>query len=273
LEVNQMTPLTRSVGLAALASFAALAQPASAPAFEVASVKVDTVGTNEGAGRGREVISTDAGSLTMKNVPLRSAILWAYHLFPYQVTGPAWLDTDRFAIDAKTGGPTSEEDRRKMLQTLLAERFKLTFHRETKDLGAYVVTVGKNGPKFKESEGEGEMEMKPNGRAGITLRHATMAELADLLNNELMHSPFMVQRVIDQTGLKGHYDISIDMSSVMGVGTPIERTSPGTPGGPEEILNIIIGAVQDQLGLKFEIKKTAVEILVIDHAEKVPVEN
>jgi len=266
-----MTPSARSAGLAALAAFAAFAQTAAPPSFEVASVKVDTVGTNEGPGRGRPIVNTDPGSLSMKNVPLKAVIQWAYHVYPYQVSGPSWIDTDRFAIDAKTPGPASEDQRRQMLQTLLAERFKLAFHRETKELGAYVVTVGKNGPKFKESEGEGEMELKPNGRAGITIRHATMAQLADMINSELGDSPFMVRLVVDQTGLKGRYDFSIDMTNVMGITSPVERGAPGS--GPDEMLNLVLGAISDQLGLKFEAKKTAVEVLVIDHAEKVPVEN
>lgn len=266
-----MTPSARSAGLAALAAFAALAQPAAPLAFDVASVKVDTVGTNEGPGRGRPIVTTDPGSLSMKNVPLKAVIQWAYHVYPYQVSGPSWIDTDRFAIDAKTPGATSEDQRRQMLQTLLAERFKLAFHRETKELGAYVVTVGKNGPKFKESEGEGDMELKPNGRAGITIHHATMAQLADMINSELGDSPFMVRLVVDQTGLKGRYDFTIDMTNVMGITSPVERGAPGS--GPDEILNLVLGTISDQLGLKFEAKKTAVEVLVIDHAEKVPVEN
>ena len=81
---------------------------------------------------------------------LKSAIRWAYHVMDAQVVGPDWLANERYDIMAKAAGPAPEAELRVMLQALLAERFKLAVHRQTKEMSAYALTVGKNGPKFHE---------------------------------------------------------------------------------------------------------------------------
>src|SRR5690349_15583160 len=101
--------LTYASVLMVSAAFAGRAQTAL-PAFEVASVKVDTVGAGEGGGRGREAINASPGSLSMKNVRLRSAIAWAYHVFAFQIQGASLNEDTRFDIEAKTPGPTSQDD-------------------------------------------------------------------------------------------------------------------------------------------------------------------
>ena len=102
------------------------------PAFDVASVRASKSGGGEGGWR--DDIQTSPDSLIMRNVSLKSAIRWAYHVMDYQVTGPQWIGSDRFDISAKAMGPTSEDQLRLMLQALLAERFKLTLHRDTKEV-------------------------------------------------------------------------------------------------------------------------------------------
>jgi uncharacterized protein (TIGR03435 family) len=89
------------------------------------------------------------------NVHLKSVIQWAYHLQAIQVSGPGWLDDNRYDIVAKTAGEVPTDRQRIMMQTLLAQRFKLTCHQETKELPAYVLTVAKGGHKLKQSESEG----------------------------------------------------------------------------------------------------------------------
>lgn len=240
----------------------AFSQPAEAPpAFDVASVKVNTAGTGEGKGRGREMVTPSPAGVTMRNVRLKSVVQWAYHLQTIQVAGPGWLDDDRYDIVAKTAGQESVERQRVMMQTLLAQRFNLTFHRETKEMPAYVVTVAKGGHKLKASQGEGEMEVKPsgNGKMSAMFSHVTLAQLSEMMSSQLQGV------VVDQTGLKGGYDFSLDLSGFM--------SGDFRPTGMDDVINIVIQAANEQLGIKIEQKKAPAELLTVDHAERVPVEN
>jgi uncharacterized protein (TIGR03435 family) len=238
----------------------AFGQAADAPAFEVASVKISAAGSGEG--RGREIVTPSPAGVTMKNVHLKSVVQWAYHLQAIQVSGPGWIDDNRYDIVAKAAGETPGERQRVMMQTLLAQRFKLTFHRETKEMPAYVFTVAKGGHKLKPSEGEGEMEVKPSGsgKMAAAFSHVTLAQLAEFASSPLQGV------VVDQTGLKGSYDFTLDMSPFMGGGD-------FRPTGIEDVITMIIQAANEQLGIKIEQKKVPAEILIVDHAEKVPVEN
>jgi uncharacterized protein (TIGR03435 family) len=198
----------------------------------------------------------------MKNVHLKSVMQWAYHLQAIQISGPSWLDDNRYDIVAKAASETPTERQRAMMQTLLAERFKLTFHRETKEMPAYVVTVAKSGHKLKPSEGDGEMEVKPSGKSPMAaaFSHVTLPQLSEMASSPLQGV------VIDQTGLKGGYDFTLDMSPFMGGGD-------FRPTGIEDVITMIIQAAKEQLGIVIEQKKTPVEVLIVDHAEKIPVEN
>jgi uncharacterized protein (TIGR03435 family) len=238
----------------------AFGQAADTPAFEVASVKMNAAGSGEG--RGRETVTPSPAGVTMKNVHLKSVVQWAYHLQAIQVSGPSWLDDNRYDIVAKTAGETPGERQRVMMQTLLAERFKLTFHRETKEMPAYVFTVAKGGHKLKPSEGEGEMEVKASstGKMAAAFTHVTLAQLSEMASSPLQGV------VVDQTGLKGGYDFTLDMSPYIGGGD-------FRPTGIEDVITVIIQAANEQLGIKIEQKKVPAELLIVDHAEKVPVEN
>jgi uncharacterized protein (TIGR03435 family) len=135
--------------LAAMASCAAFAQPAVAPlSFEVASVKPAPPPTD---GRMRVMMGGDPGRVNYSNVSLRDIIRNAYRLKDYQISGPAWINTERYDVVAKLPADASRDQVPEMLQALLAERFKLTVHREAKDLPAFALVVGKNGLKMKES--------------------------------------------------------------------------------------------------------------------------
>jgi uncharacterized protein (TIGR03435 family) len=116
-------------------------QPSTPPMFDVASVKQNTVGINEGPGHGPENVNSTPTSLTMQNVRLNSALKWAYRLQDYQISGPAWLMSERYDIFAKMGTPVPEEELRRRLQSPLADRFKLKYHRETKVLPAFVLVI------------------------------------------------------------------------------------------------------------------------------------
>lgn len=122
-------------GLILPGSSVVFAQPAASPqAFEVASVKVSQVGRAGGEGSRRERVDHTPGSLTMRNVTLKSATAWAYEVKSYQVSGMGWMETERYDVVGKTASEVPEEQLRLMLQNLLANRFKLAFHREEKVL-------------------------------------------------------------------------------------------------------------------------------------------
>ncbi len=245
----------------------AIAQNPAAPSFDVASIKPSETQPGRGTGgriggmmlgplgggpnRGGTFTASPAG-LTARNATLSGCIQWAYGVRDYQVSGPGWLNDDRFDIMAKAAGEVPEDRLRLMLQSLLADRFKLTLHHSSKELQAYALTIAKSGSKLKESATDGPPSIRRN-QGGVTLERATMAQLADALT-QLLQIP-----VIDDTGLKGRYDATVNV-------TPYSS-------GPADLVSIAITALQDLLGLKLEARKTQQDILVVDHAERTPTEN
>ncbi len=254
------------MGVIVLAASAAFGQTSPAPAtFEVASVRVSQIGKAGGEGSRRESIQYSPDSVTMRNVSFRSSIRWAYHVMDYQITGPDWLATERYDIAAKSAAQVTEDQLRVMLQALLAERFKLALHRQTKELPAYVLVVGKNGPKFKESITDGESSVQPDERRlQVTVQRTPVSQLVDGLSN-ILRAP-----VIDQTGLKGKYDITINVAKYI---PDMESARKGEGGAPMDPIPIIMNGIQEELGLKLESRKLPLDLLIIDHAEKVPTEN
>jgi uncharacterized protein (TIGR03435 family) len=246
-------------------AWSAFAQSAALPTFEVASVKANLIGDAR-ENRMREHTDVAPGSLNMRNVSLGSCVQWAYRLSEFQISGPGWLETERFDIVAKASGPVPEDQLRLMLQELLADRFKLAVHRETKTLSVYVLGVGKNGPKFHHSEGEGEgsMDSPANSKVVGVFKKYSMQDLASLLSRQKMVNGL----VLDETELTGRFDFTLDFTSYV-------------PKDPKDLKNFkaddamsaIFSAVQEQLGLKLEAKKRPASILVIDHAERAPTEN
>jgi len=251
-----MQPTVAVTSLLALGSFAAFGQLAP-PAFEVASVKPNLMSKAGGRGSDRPDIKAAPGSLTMRNVNLSGCIQWAYEVKAYQISGPDWLGSKRFDILAKAGGPASEKDLRRMLQALLAERFKLALHRQTKELPVYALVVAKNGPKFHESQSEGETSFQGR-KMSMSVQRIPMSQVADFLSNPLR------MPVVDMTGLKGRYDLDLDLAAYL----PTEK-----PETPPDVTAIITTALQEQLGLKLESRKATIDMLIIDHAQEVPTEN
>jgi uncharacterized protein (TIGR03435 family) len=225
-------------------------QPAAAPHFEVASIKP----SNDPPGHSGS--DSDRGRLTMTNVTLKRCIMGAYAIGPNQIVGgPDWLDSDRFQISAKAEGPANDAAINAMLQTLLAERFQLVVHRETRTIPAFVLEVAKNGPKVENSEGSGNTTNSQRGR--IEAKGTSMKMFAEVLSRQ-MELP-----VVDQTGLEGVFSFTLQW-------TP-ESTRPvkpeETPEGPS-----VFTAIQEQLGLRLRSQKAPVEVLVVERAEK-PSEN
>ena len=221
--------------------FAALAVTAQVPGFEVASVKPVT----PPAGPHVVSLNVNHGKLNIEAAELRQIVGLAYSVQRVRVLGgPSWADSDQFDIVAKAASPDATRDEvRSMLQTLLAERFQMAVHRETKQLPAYALVLGKGGSKLKRASPDSKSGMTdspgPNGEQRMVFVSTPVRVLVNLLANSL-GSP-----VVDQTGLEGLYDYTLEW--------PDAGSS--------------LFASVDQLGLKFEAKKEPVEVLVIDRAQ------
>jgi uncharacterized protein (TIGR03435 family) len=234
--------MIRAVAILALC-VAALAQQ-----FEVASVKPSSADRSASSG-----INTGHGRLDAHNVTLKRCIMGAYSVGPHQILGgPDWLDSDRFQILAKAEQSTGGDDALMiMLQGLLADRFKLAIHRETRDLPALVLEVSKNGPKLEKAEpGEAVTSTSSNKTAvAIDARNCDMESFAKIISRK-MDLP-----VVNRTGLEGHFNFKL------------EWAPESANAGPS-----IFTAIQEQLGLRLRSQKSPIEIIVVDHAEK-PSEN
>jgi uncharacterized protein (TIGR03435 family) len=227
---------------------------AAEPAFEIASVKAGTPGP--------ERIEVGPGSVTMRNVRLPGCIRWAYSVREDQVSGPAWMNDVWFEITGKAAGPATPMELRTMMQTLLAERFKLTLHRQTKEMSALVMTVSKGGHKMKAVETEGSPSFQ-TGKLNLTGSGALLSQLTDFLSKEIRFP------IIDQTGLTGRFDYFLDINAYV----TEEMKKEGNNGPPPDAPTIVAMALQSQLGLKLDSKKAPVEILIIDTLDKTPTEN
>jgi uncharacterized protein (TIGR03435 family) len=237
-----------------LLSITAPAQPAPPAAFEVASVKASQPGAPS--------IEPGPSSLTMRHVRMNACIAWAFNIQEPQIVGLDWLNDVTFDIFAKSAAPAAEAELRNMLQALLADRFKLTFHREAREIPALTLVVSGKGHKLKPAEKPGDPSFR-TGKMSLTGTGATLGELTVFLSRELR------EPVIDQTGLKGLFNYTLDINAYV----TDEIRKSGGDGPPLEANSIIAQAMQAQLGLKVEAKKMAVSMLVVDHLEKSPTEN
>ena len=229
---------------------------AQTPEFEVASVKPSA------AGGGRGSMNSDPGRITYINVSLRDCVMAAYDMKDYQVSGPDWMRTERYDIVATSAGAASQDDMRLMLRKLLIERFQMTMHRERKDLPVYAMVVGKNGAKLHETEHPGRSSVRMNG-GGVVFTSVTVQELVDYMSR--LHTAEMDRPVIDNTGLKGRYDFNVNL-----FGTQEEMMAAVNKG---DFGSSIFTLIQEQLGLKLEPQKLAVDMVVVEKAEKIPTEN
>jgi uncharacterized protein (TIGR03435 family) len=227
----------------------------STATFEVASIKPSNADPHSSSG-----IKTGHGRLEARNVTLKRCIMSAYGIGPHQIYGgPDWLNSDHYEISAKADHPTDDDaELMQMLQTLLAERFKLKVHEEKRILPAFVLEV-KDGPKLqKAAGGESATNTSSNNNAtSIDARNTTMDLFAKVLAREMDYP------VIDQTGLQGPFNFKLHW-------TPDRRRPPDT-GSAEDIS--IFTAIQEQLGLRLQSQKAPVDVLVIDHIERAPAEN
>jgi len=252
------------------------AQNATAPlTFEVASIKPSAPDA-----QGSGIQFMPGGGLRMTNITLKQMITFAYGVQDFQVLGgPGWINSERYDVLAKpetssdagdapmnAGKMTDEQFRtaqermRARLQPLLAERFQLASHRETKEQPVYALVVGKGGSKLRVTKGGRRIGMT---RGKITSEGEPLPFLAQLLSN-LLGRP-----VLDQTGLKGDFDFELNWTPEPGqLGGPMKPLAAEASPPPEENGPSLFTAIQEQLGLRLESTKGPVETIVIDRAER-----
>ncbi len=222
---------------------------AAPPAFEVASIKP----ADPAAGGSRYGMRTSPGLLSAPAFTLRGLVGAAYGVKGYQITGgPRWIASAQFELEAKPANPASREQLMLMLRSLLADRFKLALHEETRELPVYALVVAKNGPKLR-TESASDKRM---------LRLMSLPALVDYLN---MFAP---RPVIDKTGLTWNSPFDLHTGE-------IDAAAADDAGGTPSMLDTFqatLNALEDQLGLKLTPTKAPIQVLVIDGAER-PSEN
>jgi len=252
------------------------------PEFEVASIK-----PYKQSGDGvRVMIRPTPDGFDGEGLSLHLLIRTAYGVEDNQIIGgDKWLDSDLFEIHAKMDQATVDAlgklgpkdawaQRQKMIQALLADRFKLKLHRETRDLPVYALIVAKGGPKLQEAKdgdtypngikapnGKSSKGMMRMGPGELTCQAIPMENMASMLSN------LTGRHVVDKTGLTGKYDLTLKWSPGQG-DMPMFKEASSAPNADEPGGISIYTALQEQLGLKLEAQKAPVEVLVIDHAEK-----
>lgn len=244
------------------------AQSGGAPAFEVATVKP----VDPDASKGRYIVMQGADRFVAKNYTVKLLIAAAYDLNPREISGgPDWMDSDHYDILAATPGATrpSHDEQMAMLRNLLADRFKLNFHREAKEFSIYALKIAKDGPKYGHGDGPG---LKPSTSADppalistvypdhmhLPARNATMADFVSMLQRAMLDRP-----VVDETGLAGRFDFDLEWApdeTQFGGEVPVAPADAQAPP--------LFTALAQQLGLRLEATHGPVEALVVDQVER-----
>ena len=269
-----MIRVYRRITLLAIGSVAVLtAQVLPSPAFEVASVKRNL----SGEGRVDQRLQP-GGRYVAINISIRMLIMRAYRLLEFRLSGePAWINTERYDIVGLAPGATNSDEITPRLQSLLAERFKLTTHMAKKEVPVYWLMRtgqdGKLGPKFHKSSADCP-PLAPPPACTMRLTSASLVTGGSPMIAFVNALSQLTQRiVVDRTGLTGLFEADLrwtpDGPSVV---------VPAPPGGPETSPGYdsngpsLTTALQEQLGLKLESRKDFVDMLVIDRIER-PTEN
>jgi len=218
----------------------------TSPILEVATVKASRNTTAESN------VDSVHGRLTATNITVKELLRLAYGVKDYQIGGaPGWVDSQRFDIAAKSvsGKDTNLDDEKSLVRELLADRFQLSTHRETKQMPVYLLVVAKDGPKLKAHE---EAAPRTHGGCGrLVARRVTLDGIATILSRQLDHA------VLNRTGVSGEYDVQLEF-------TPDSGACSSDPNG----LPSLYTALQQQLGLKLEASKGPVDFLVVDRLER-----
>lgn len=226
------------------------------PAFDAASVK------RSPPQRGSSM-KADPGRLTGVNVPLKRYVIAAWGVRAYQVSAPNWMDDERYDLTASMPAGTPRNEVMLMLRALLVERFRLATHLETKEMAVYSLVVERNGVKLKPAEELGGSSISINPNGSRLLGNMTMKSFTGTLSG-LLDRP-----VVDRTGLTAGFNINLQWARDELQSNP--SGNDGTSG--DSVHGPTIFTALHEIGLKLASGKAPVEILVVDHAEKVPTEN
>ena len=293
----------RCVFLSVLACAGAFGQAAPPRLeFEVASIKPTADAALGATAQVNIGVHIDGAQIRCNYLSVADYIRIAYKVKNYQVTGPDWIDGARFDIAAKLPAGATRDQVPEMLQSLLADRFGLKLHRDKKEFPVYALVVGKNGVRMKESPVDADeagvdpskapLNVNASGSAaGTTIdfgkgsslafgnnrfegRKITMTSLADTL------SGFLEKPVVDMTDLKPSYDFQLEVTpedyQVMLIRSAVQAGVVLPP----QALRLLDGpsgdsllTALDKMGLKLESRKAPLDLLVIDHVLKTPIEN
>jgi uncharacterized protein (TIGR03435 family) len=243
-----------SIAIAASPALHAQTATNAAPAFDVAAIRQ----TLTVRGRPRINSSPFDGNFTATNATLKLLLEYAYGLPQTQVIGgPNWLSSTRFDIQAKTSGSVSDHlhtlpydkgklQKQQMLRSLLADRFKLEAHQETRELNVFALVVAKDGPKLDKSEEGTPIVRGWEGHLTVEGGDNTVTAFAAELSKRVGRI------VLDKTGIKGRYSIDLDWSE----DNDIDDDAPS-----------LFTAIREQLGLRLQSQKANVPVLIIDHIE------
>jgi len=236
------------------------------PTFEVVTIK-PSMPDARGKGIG---VPPGGRRMTTRNTSVSDLATFAWGIHPRQLVGaPAWVESEHFDLAIEPDGEGALNDRqwKMVIQKILADRFKLAFHRDKKELSVYALAVGKAGPKLTKSTGDpdGLPSLGFRGRLGaLAVRNANMKDFTGLMQGTVLDRP-----VIDQTGIEGRWDFTLDWTP-----DEFQFTSFGANGPPQPKDETphpdLYTAIQQQLGLKLESTKAQTEVLVFDKVEKPP---
>jgi uncharacterized protein (TIGR03435 family) len=270
----------------------AYGQTADTPSFEVASIKLadppNSLGPGDRLGCGGGPGTTDPGMWVCAQVPVSQLIRLAYHVEFFQIKMPdsGMGVSQRFNVHAKIPPGTNLAQFRLMQQRLLAERFKLALHEERRDSQVYELTVAKSGLKMKAAAPDAVVQPQEDGvlpsihldkqgypvfppgvagKVGLNGHNRWTAYSLDMEEVVSGLAQALQQPVTDATGLQGKYNLDLWWITPS---QPLRGQPVEVEDGPE-----LPRAIQEQLGLKLESKKGQAKMLVIDHVEKLPVEN
>ena len=264
--------------------------------LEVASVKASPSDSRSRARMGGGPGTGDPGQITYTNVPLFNVLLRAYDIKSYQLSAPDWLQSRKFDIVAKVPAGTTKEQFGPMLQKLLAERFHLEVHRETREMQGFELVAGKGGAKLKHVDGpdSGDSSQpstppktdtegypildKPGmvlmegvrGKAVlvfVTAKSQPVSALTELISREFR------MPVQDNTALAGLFDFRLEFAPQPPGAPPAPISPEALPSAPDESGLNLIAAVPQQLGLRLLPRKVKVPVVVVDRADQAPTEN
>jgi uncharacterized protein (TIGR03435 family) len=226
------------------------AENAAKPKFEVASIKPNVTGENQ------QRIQFGPARVTLTNDSLHTILKMAFNLLGnYEIVGsPKWASSERFDVIATASGPSTENELRKMLVSLLEERFKLRYHRDKQEMQIYGLVVAKNGPKFHQVQPDtagqpSKVTLSFDPKRGIewVVQNSSLADFARAFATSFDRP------IVDMTGLSGFFSFRFPWSFDSNVTVNDEP--------PASVFTV----VQEKLGLRLESRKGLIDVIVIDN--------